>query len=65
VAGVGIGAQVARGDEEFGAQDGAHAGQRLDDGGLRVGAEGVTDLAVELLEPLLQGPDLPVGRGPP
>jgi hypothetical protein len=35
VASIGVGGQVACGDKEFGAQDGANAGHGLDDGGLR------------------------------
>lgn len=58
VTGVGVGGQVARGDEELGAEDGADSGHRLDDGCLRVGVEGVADLPVELLEPFVQGQHL-------
>lgn len=50
--GVGVARQVTCGDEELSPQDWSHAGHRLDDGGLRMGVEGVADLPVELLEPV-------------
>lgn len=58
MAGVGVGGHVARGDDELGSGDGAHAGQRLDDLGLCVSAEGVADLPVEALESVVPGQDL-------
>jgi len=54
----GEGRQLARGDDELGTQDGAHAGQGFDDVGLGVGAEGLPDLLVDVLEPAVQGQDL-------
>lgn len=55
VGGVGVGAQVTGCNEELGPQDGAHARQGLDDVSLGVAAEGLPDLLVDVLEPVVQG----------
>lgn len=50
IVGVHVAGQVARGDDELGVEYPAHAGQRLDDLGLRVAAERLVDLLVDPLE---------------
>lgn len=55
---VGVGAQVTGGDDEFGSQDGARTRQGLDEVGPGAGAEGLPDLLVDVLEPVVQGGDL-------
>jgi hypothetical protein len=54
VAGAGVGAEVAGGDEQLGAQDGPETGHRLDASGLMVATERRSDLLVEALDTLVE-----------
>ena len=54
MSGVGIGSEVAGGDEELGTQDRAHARQRLDDRRLWMRAEGGANVTVAADDPLVQ-----------
>ena len=58
MAGARVGGQVARGDDELGAEYRTHAGQGLDDLSLRMTAERLADLLVDPLDPVVQGQDL-------
>nr|AAG02348.1 putative transporter [Streptomyces verticillus] len=58
VTGVGVGREVAGGDDELGAEDRPHARQRLDDLGLWMAAERLADLLVNPLQTVVQGQDL-------
>jgi len=51
---VGVTGQVAGGGDELGAEDGADAGHRLEDLGLGVGVEGVTDPRVQGADALVE-----------
>lgn len=54
MSGAGVAAQISGVGAELGAQDGADAGHRFDDLGLRVGPEGLTDPRVQRVDALVE-----------
>jgi hypothetical protein len=54
VAGTGVGAEVAGGDQQLGAQDGPETGHRLDGHCLMVPTERHSDLLVEAVDALVE-----------